>query len=113
MHTIEHAVTEAMTANGHRDYIRYADQPIAALVEREQGIAQGIIEAAEGQGLEAADVRELLTGLNMHVATPEVEAENTPAAGVPADVNATLADIQRTLQAVLQAARDNGITIRV
>lgn len=65
--SIQDTVTTAMRNAGLTGYADRARPVVSALVEREQGIVEHIIDAAQGQGIDPGTVRTVLTQAGMEV----------------------------------------------
>lgn len=89
-----------------RGLTAYADQArpvVTALVERENGIADQIINAAREQGIDEGQVRQVLEGAGMHV-------EAAQAAGGDTGLADRVADLERQVRDALAFARRQGYT---
>lgn len=75
--SINDTVTAELRNRGLNAYATQAEPVVTALVQREEGIADEIIEAARSEGINPDQVRTVLTNAGMHVATPTTAAAGT------------------------------------
>jgi hypothetical protein len=106
--TIETTIEGALRTAGLSAYQRQAQPVITALVEREQAIAEKILDYAEDQGANTDEVTSLLTSLGVALKPEEPETEAVAEPAGQGDVATALANIQRTLDSLTQFARSNG-----
>lgn len=106
--TIEATIEGALRTAGLSTYQRQAQPVIQALVEREQAIAERLLDYAQDNGASTDEVTAMLTDLGMSLKPEEPETVEAPASNGQGDVAAALANIQRTLEGLTQFARANG-----
>lgn len=105
--TIEATIEGALRTAGLSTYQRQAQPVIQALVEREQAIAERLLDYAGDNGASTDEVAAMLEDLGMSLKPEEPEAVAAEPAG-QGDVATALANIQRTLDSLTQFARSNG-----
>jgi len=106
--TIEATIEGALRTAGLSTYQRQAQPVIQALVEREQAIAERLLDYAGDNGASTDEVAAMLTDLGMSLKPEEPEVEETTEPAGQGDVATALANIQRTLDSLTQFARSNG-----
>jgi hypothetical protein len=106
--TIEATIEGALRTAGLSTYQRQAQPVIQALVEREQAIAERLLDYATDNGASTDEVAAMLADLGMSLKPEEPETEEVAEPAEQGDVATALANIQRTLEGLTQFARANG-----
>jgi hypothetical protein len=104
--TIRDTVHSALPAEARR-YDNYVAPVVTALEDRERTISEGIINAAIEEGIDREDVMETIR--NLGLTEPRMQA--TGSESVSGGVEEAIANLTRTVDALVQAARNNGIRI--
>lgn len=82
MSTIQETVENALGTNYTRQYRPHVDRVVNALVEREQGIASAVLDAAADQGVDQDAAVGALTDAGMHVPTTSADASSDEVASL-------------------------------
>lgn len=85
--SINNTVTTALTNNGLGQYDRHAAPVVTALIEREQGIYNSLMEAAVAKGLPRNEAVRLFEGVGLHAPTQDAAAEVGDLAALSQQVN--------------------------
>lgn len=120
MTTISETVLGTLRERGYGQYSSYATPVIDALVQREAGIVDNIMEFATAQGLSREQAREACRTAGLSVPDPEptpIQSSQGPGQAEGGDLAATLARIEAGLNSMnaqvsslTRFARDNGYT---
>lgn len=110
--TIESTVENALVSAGFSTYLRQAQPVVQALVEREQAIAEKLLDYAGDAGASTDEVTELLTSLGVSLKPEEPEVAETaiddPGTGDNARIASALERIEQRLDSLTAFARNNG-----
>jgi hypothetical protein len=104
MTTINDTVATALRNTNLAGYVQQAQPVVNALVEREQVIYTGLVEAGVALGASKAQVEQALNGLGVHAPAAPAAAENAEGG----DIAATLREINAKLTSLTNFAQANG-----
>jgi hypothetical protein len=108
--TIQETVATALRNSGREGYLSYAQPVIAALEDRERGMAEALMAFGADQDLDEDTVRDTLAEAGMTLPEPEPEPEQVATNGQGGgDVAALLSRISERLDTLEGVARSRGL----